>query len=155
MLPGVLKEIHDFIAAAIADNGSVNVSMVGGTATDPSEHVSGGGATSVVFLAAPGTLREAHAQIDTAIASGYVWALLLDAAALPSNGVVTSSVIDAVLFAHSMGSAEIVNFDFGTVGRECSAGAVVVFSSTGWSAGAATLTKINSAVAAASAGVLT
>lgn len=137
-------------AAAVDENLTIDSTtgalLVREAALAPATPVTGSG-DHVVLLDEPGTLRSVAAQVDPGVSTGSVWLLVLDSPTLPADGVVTTSVLAALLLAHTSGTAEPASVDEVVGGVACAAGCTVVLSSTGWSAGVCTLTKISAGLA--------
>jgi hypothetical protein len=90
-------------------------------------------ANSFVIKAAAGTLRNLTARIDSTLASGTYYVQLWNLAALPADAVAVGAgnALDApVKVVHSLGTDDLVVYDFAELGIPFTAGAVLGLSST-------------------------
>jgi hypothetical protein len=120
MWPGAIIQIYDFVKAALAGDGSFNVTVVG-EKLSPGTHI---GSSSLekshVISASPCALRSAKALNSS---GSDMWLHVFDAASLPSNGTVPSRTPIPV-------SAGSVNGDTWAGGTLLATGCVLALSST-------------------------
>jgi hypothetical protein len=84
-------------------------------------------AASYVLKNSPGSLYMVEAKLDASAPAGTYYALLLDAASLPANGVVT--IHEAIPITHGNGVDDLISFPIKN-GIPLTAGAVLALSST-------------------------
>lgn len=86
---------------------------------------------SLVVRANPGKVFQIGGRLDSTAPNGTYYVQLFDAAAAPADATATSSAFPVPLkIVHTQGTSDMFSYDFGVFGLFCTAGCVVVLSST-------------------------